>query len=381
MAAVVELRPGRRPPRTSSSTTYASAWPPSRRPSGSASSRPSAGRPAGKVDYARHPGGDDRVGGDPDLTSAAPTGTRACRRADRRSWPVDAVPPAGVVAPCGAPARRSRVVAARPATSTAPRSRGPRSPSCSWPWPCWWPSKRAPLSLDDPAGPPGSTVRHLLAHASGLGPDSAEPLAAPGRRRIYSNIGYEILADTVAATRSACPSPTISRRRARPPPYDRHRAPARELPGVGGAGPAARPARPGRRAPGAAPGGTRPPWRPPPRSPSPACPACCPASGASTPATGASASRCATAKAPHWTGTRNSPATFGHFGQAGGFLWVDPERRRGVRGAVRPGLRPVGVDGLAGACPTPCSTPGQRRRRRRRRDVTRGRRRADRRVP
>jgi CubicO group peptidase (beta-lactamase class C family) len=29
-------------------------------------------------------------------------------------------------------------------------------------------------------------------------------------------------------------------------------------------------------------------------------------------------------KRPHWTGTRNSPATFGHFGQSGSFLWVDP---------------------------------------------------------
>jgi CubicO group peptidase (beta-lactamase class C family) len=30
------------------------------------------------------------------------------------------------------------------------------------------------------------------------------------------------------------------------------------------------------------------------------------------------------AKAPHWTGRRNSPATFGHFGGAGTVLWVDP---------------------------------------------------------
>jgi len=31
-------------------------------------------------------------------------------------------------------------------------------------------------------------------------------------------------------------------------------------------------------------------------------------------------------KSPHWTGSRNSPATFGHFGGAGTFIWVDPER-------------------------------------------------------
>ena len=34
-------------------------------------------------------------------------------------------------------------------------------------------------------------------------------------------------------------------------------------------------------------------------------------------------------KSPHWTGARNSPRTFGHFGSKPGtatFLWVDPER-------------------------------------------------------
>jgi CubicO group peptidase (beta-lactamase class C family) len=31
-------------------------------------------------------------------------------------------------------------------------------------------------------------------------------------------------------------------------------------------------------------------------------------------------------KQPHWSGSLNSPTTFGHFGQSGSFLWVDPER-------------------------------------------------------
>src|SRR5690606_22550334 len=30
-------------------------------------------------------------------------------------------------------------------------------------------------------------------------------------------------------------------------------------------------------------------------------------------------------KSPHWTGAHSSPRTFGHFGQSGTFLWVDPE--------------------------------------------------------
>jgi CubicO group peptidase (beta-lactamase class C family) len=30
-------------------------------------------------------------------------------------------------------------------------------------------------------------------------------------------------------------------------------------------------------------------------------------------------------KDPHWTAAANSPPTFGHFGQSGSFLWVDPD--------------------------------------------------------
>jgi CubicO group peptidase (beta-lactamase class C family) len=54
------------------------------------------------------------------------------------------------------------------------------------------------LRLDDPAGPPGSTVRHLLAHASGLDATTDAVLMAPGTRRIYSNSGFELLGATVA---------------------------------------------------------------------------------------------------------------------------------------------------------------------------------------
>jgi CubicO group peptidase (beta-lactamase class C family) len=48
------------------------------------------------------------------------------------------------------------------------------------------------VELDDPAGPPGATLRHLLAHAAGYGFGSdAAVLAEPGARRIYSNRGIE----------------------------------------------------------------------------------------------------------------------------------------------------------------------------------------------
>lgn len=54
------------------------------------------------------------------------------------------------------------------------------------------------VDLDEPAGPPGSTVRHLLAHASGLPFEGREPIGRPGARRIYSNTGFDLLAELVA---------------------------------------------------------------------------------------------------------------------------------------------------------------------------------------
>lgn len=52
------------------------------------------------------------------------------------------------------------------------------------------------VSLDDEAGP--ATVRHLLGHASGLPLNDGATLAEPGTRRIYSNKGIEVLGDHVA---------------------------------------------------------------------------------------------------------------------------------------------------------------------------------------
>jgi CubicO group peptidase (beta-lactamase class C family) len=55
------------------------------------------------------------------------------------------------------------------------------------------------LGLDDPAGPPGATVRHLLAHTSGYGFESEAPVVTrPGAKRVYSNRGFEELAQHFA---------------------------------------------------------------------------------------------------------------------------------------------------------------------------------------
>lgn len=55
------------------------------------------------------------------------------------------------------------------------------------------------VDLDAPAGPPGSTVRHLLAHTSGLPFEGLTPVARPGQRRIYSNEAFRVAALHLAA--------------------------------------------------------------------------------------------------------------------------------------------------------------------------------------
>jgi CubicO group peptidase (beta-lactamase class C family) len=59
------------------------------------------------------------------------------------------------------------------------------------------------ISLDEPLGPPGATVRHLLAHASGLGPEGTAPISRPERTRIYSNSGFDMLGELLAKRANA----------------------------------------------------------------------------------------------------------------------------------------------------------------------------------
>jgi CubicO group peptidase (beta-lactamase class C family) len=55
------------------------------------------------------------------------------------------------------------------------------------------------VTLDDAAGRAGATLRHLLAHAAGYGFDGPDPITGVGKRRIYSNTGMELAADHLAA--------------------------------------------------------------------------------------------------------------------------------------------------------------------------------------
>lgn len=185
------------------------------------------------------------------------------------------------------------------------------------------------VELADPvagAGISGVTVRHLLAHASGLAPDRVERAAAPGTRRIYSNAGFELLGEHVAtatgmafaeyfgqavceplgladtalhgspahaATSTVADLATVARDLLAPTllhPDTLAEATTVQFPGLSGV------------LPGFG-GQERNDW------------------GLGLEIRGT--------KSPHWTGAGNAPATFGHFGRSGTFLWVDPVAQLG----------------------------------------------------
>ncbi|HJQ46818.1 MAG TPA: serine hydrolase domain-containing protein [Amycolatopsis sp.] len=178
------------------------------------------------------------------------------------------------------------------------------------------------VELDTPAGPEGSTVRHLLAHTSGLAFDTHKVMAPPGTRRLYSNAGFEQLADALTE-HSGIPFADYQRDAVFVPlgmgstkldgspaadivstvddlivfaaelqqpsllaPETVAEAASVEFPGLNGV---------------------------------------LPGFGHQKPNDWGLGFEIRDHKSPHWTGARSSPRTFGHFGQSGTFLWVDPD--------------------------------------------------------
>lgn len=178
------------------------------------------------------------------------------------------------------------------------------------------------FELDDPAGPPGSTVRHLLAHTSGLDFSEDRVRAEPGNRRLYSNRGFEVLADTLAE-RSGIPFATYLDEAVFAPLG----MTSSRLEGSAGAGAvstgadlsrfAAELQRPALLAPETLRAATSVAF--------PGLDGVLPGYGAQKPNDWGLGFEIRDGKAPHWTSAANSPATFGHFGQSGTFLWVDPQ--------------------------------------------------------
>jgi CubicO group peptidase (beta-lactamase class C family) len=177
------------------------------------------------------------------------------------------------------------------------------------------------VELDTPAGPEGSTIRHLLSHTSGLAFDAHKVVAPPGTRRLYSNTGFEQLTDALTE-HSGIPfaeyqsdalfkplgmvSTTLEGSSAsggtssvddliafvtelQDPkllaPETLEEATSVVFPGLNGV---------------------------------------IPGFGHQKPNDWGLGFELRDHKSPHWTGKDSSPRTFGHFGQSGTFLWVDP---------------------------------------------------------
>jgi len=182
--------------------------------------------------------------------------------------------------------------------------------------------QRGLLDLDEPAGPPGSTIRHLLAHASGLAFDSDAILAQPGRRRIYSNRGIEIVAEILAA-RSGQPFERLLADEICLP-LGMAGTRLEGSPAWGAVGPlsdlmnlAVELASPSLIDEDLLAQATRTVF--------PGLSGVLPGFGRQENCDWGLGFEIRDRKAPHWTGSNNSPRTFGHFGRSGSFLWVDPD--------------------------------------------------------
>ena len=172
---------------------------------------------------------------------------------------------------------------------------------------------------------PGATVRHLLAHASGIAFDSDAVLAAPGTRRIYSNRGIEILGERLQEA-TATPLERWGETTVLEPlgmssvlvpgsPAHSGEGTARDLAVFAGelAAPRLISASLAAEATSVV---------------FPGLDGVLPGYGRQAPNDFGLGVEVRGHKHPHWTGRAGSPATFGHFGQSGSFIWVDPEARR-----------------------------------------------------
>lgn len=179
------------------------------------------------------------------------------------------------------------------------------------------------VSLDDPAGPEGSTVAHLLAHASGLAPDGdPQPLGPPGSKRIYSNLGFEELArhlDERAgmsyeeyARLALVDTLGLAGTDVSGSPAHAHRSTVDDLVTV-------LRAVTGNRllAPATVEAMTTPAF--------PELAGVLPGYGRQDPNPWGLGVEVRGDKDPHWTSPDNSARTWGHFGRAGTFVWFDPD--------------------------------------------------------
>lgn len=177
------------------------------------------------------------------------------------------------------------------------------------------------LDLDESIIDNGSTPADLLSHAAGIAPDRRSALAAARTRRIYSTAGYDILADHISE-RSAMPFADYLREAVLDP------LGMTPQPLVGSAGAGAVASVNDLLALVTA-------WQQPllidrstlTRAMSTHLPdldGVLPGFGRQSPNPWSLGPELRGGKSPHWTGSANSALTYGHFGQTGTMLWMDP---------------------------------------------------------
>jgi CubicO group peptidase (beta-lactamase class C family) len=177
------------------------------------------------------------------------------------------------------------------------------------------------VDLDEPAGPPGSTLRHLLAHASGLPFKGREPLSPPGRRRIYSNSGFDVVAELVAERAEMPFAEYLHQAVVEPLGMDAELRGSAGSHLYGGLDDLLRLARellePALIAGETLAEATTVQF--------PGLAGVIPDMGRFDPNDWGLGVELRDEKPGHWSGTSVSPSTFGHWGGSGTFLWVDPE--------------------------------------------------------
>lgn len=184
--------------------------------------------------------------------------------------------------------------------------------------------ERGLVDLEDPAGPEGATVRHLLAHTAGYPFEGEEALARPGARRIYSNTGFEHLAAHVEDATGYDHADWMEQAVVQPleltdvdvtgSPAAGYRGSIRDLLALGRE--LLRPTLLSEDL-----------WREATTVQFPGLSGILPGYGRQKHNDWGLGFEIRADKHPHWTGERSSPETFGHFGQSGSFLWVDPTRQ------------------------------------------------------
>ncbi|MEM7140548.1 MAG: serine hydrolase domain-containing protein [Actinomycetota bacterium] len=176
------------------------------------------------------------------------------------------------------------------------------------------------LALDD-AVADGATMADLLAHSAGFAPDAAAPITEPRRRRTYSTSAYDVVADAIAE-RSGIPFPSYLREAV----FGPLGMTASALDGSAGADASSTVADVVSLTAA---------WRHPilvhettlQRARTPHLPelgGVLPGFGRQDPNPWGLGPEIRGAKTPHWTGASNSAATYGHFGQSGTLVWIDP---------------------------------------------------------